>query len=217
MPGDAGRVELDADDPDGQTLLLHYPSVTADGEGYVRRAVKIESGAKSALDPNSAREIVPYVAAEVPALDLRVRGVTTIDAERTFWDKVVILHGLRTWYYRKNALRQEGERISRHYYDVFRLLQSPAGRAAAVDLELGAECVRHARMFFNRPDYGLEWAAPGTFTLVPDGGMYDALEGDYLRMSEMIFGEAPPFLDVVRAVGELEVRLNDESAEVTAA
>ena len=47
-----GRVEADPDDPDHQSLLLWYPTVTADGANYVRRAVKIEAGAKSALDPN---------------------------------------------------------------------------------------------------------------------------------------------------------------------
>ena len=41
------RVTVDEDDPDSQTLLVWYPTVTP-LEGYVRQAVKIESGAKSA-------------------------------------------------------------------------------------------------------------------------------------------------------------------------
>lgn len=45
------RITVDEDDPDSQTLLVWYPTVTP-LEGYVRQAVKIESGAKSALDPN---------------------------------------------------------------------------------------------------------------------------------------------------------------------
>jgi hypothetical protein len=44
-PGRA-RVEADPDDPDGQSLLLWYPTATAEGNAYIRRAVKIESGAK---------------------------------------------------------------------------------------------------------------------------------------------------------------------------
>lgn len=42
---------LDAD-PDGQTLLVWYPEVEPRDGAYVRPAVRIESGAKSALDPN---------------------------------------------------------------------------------------------------------------------------------------------------------------------
>ena len=45
LPANRGRVELDADDPDGQSLLLWYPTVTAAGNDYIRRAIKIESGA----------------------------------------------------------------------------------------------------------------------------------------------------------------------------
>ena len=44
----AGRVEPDPDDPDRQSLLIWYPKVTAADEGYVRPAVKMKSGAKSA-------------------------------------------------------------------------------------------------------------------------------------------------------------------------
>lgn len=34
-----------------------------------------------------------YLAEDVPNLPLTVSNVVTIDAERTFWDTVVILHG----------------------------------------------------------------------------------------------------------------------------
>jgi Nucleotidyl transferase AbiEii toxin, Type IV TA system len=74
---DLGRVEIDADDPDRQSLLLWYPTVTADGANYVRRAVKIEAGAKSALDPHSARTVTPYVAQDLVGTDLAVPNITT--------------------------------------------------------------------------------------------------------------------------------------------
>jgi Nucleotidyl transferase AbiEii toxin, Type IV TA system len=44
------RLELDPEDKDGQTLLFWYPTVTATTGDYIRSAVKIECGAKSALD-----------------------------------------------------------------------------------------------------------------------------------------------------------------------
>jgi hypothetical protein len=93
----------------------------------VRPVVRIESGAKSALDPNELAIIRPYVTDDLPGLDLAVPDVTTIKATRTFWDKVVIAHGLRRWYDRRGALRQEGQRISRHYYDLYCLAKSNVG------------------------------------------------------------------------------------------
>jgi hypothetical protein len=109
----------------------------------------------------------PFAAADLPAIDLQVTGITTVEAQRTYWDKVVILPGLRAWYDRRGQLRHGGQRVSRHYFDVFRLLQSPLGERAIQDRALGADCARHAKMFFNGPDFDLDHAVAGTFTLVP--------------------------------------------------
>jgi hypothetical protein len=207
---DALTVKADAHDR--QTLLLDYPSVTPT-DAYIAKSVKIESGAKSALDPNSVRTITPYVDTDVPGIDLAVQGITVVDAERTFWDKVVILHGLRRWYDIRGLLRGNGQRISRHYYDLFRLLQSDSGKAAIKDAALGADCVAHARMFFNRPDFDLASAQPPTFALCPDGAMMDDLRQDYRAMSVMIFGEPPAFDAVIEAIAALEAELNAQGAQ----
>ncbi len=203
------KVELDLDDVSGQSLLLWYPSVLAATDGYIRPAVKIECGAKSALDPNRSQAIRPYVAEDVPALDLTVLNIVTVDAERTFWDKIVILHGLRNWFDKRGALRGGGQRVSRHYYDVYQLLVSGTGDAALADLNLGRDCVRHARMFFNSPDLGLATAAVDTFDLLPARAMIADLKRDYAAMSGMIFGEIPDFEAVLDSVAALQKRLNE--------
>jgi hypothetical protein len=208
LPANGGRVELDADDPDGQSLLLWYPSVTAAGNDYIRRAIKIESGAKSALDPHAPVTVRPFVADDVAGRDLSVHNVTTVDPSRTFWDKVVILHGLRRWFERRGELKGGGQRVSRHYYDVSRLLASEAGQIAANNLEMAQDCVRHAKMFFNRPDFDLASAVPGSFALSPHDEMTATLERDYEAMSGMIFGAIPPFRAVMESIAEVERRLN---------
>jgi hypothetical protein len=207
------RVELDVDDPDQQTLLLWYPTVSpqADAHGYIRPAIKIESGAKSALDPNHPRLVKPYVDDDLPDLDLGVPNVTTVDPERTFWDKVVIAHGLRRWFEKRGELRGGGQRVSRHYYDLHRLMDAAAGPAAAADLVLGADCVAHARMFFNSPDLDLASAVPGQFALRPNDKMVEALTRDYRAMGGMIFGDVPPLEDVLASVAKLEDALNAPS------
>jgi len=203
----AGQLTIVPDDKDRQTLLVRYPTATED-DAYIPKAVKIESGAKSALDPNSVRSIRPYLEQDAPGLDLEVPNVTIVDAERTFWDKIVILHGLRHWYDSKGVLRGGGNRISRHYYDLHELMQAPLGDEAIADPALGADCVAHARMFFNRPAFDLASAVPPTFALMPEGEMYGALKQDYAAMSGMIFGTAPSFEAVSESIAELEQRVN---------
>jgi hypothetical protein len=207
---DRARVELDADDPDGQSLLLWYPTVTTAGNDYIRRAIKIESGAKSALDPHAPVTVRPFVADDLTSREFSIRNVITVDPSRTFWDKVVILHGLRRWFERRGELKGGGQRVSRHYYDVSRLLASEAGRNAANNLEMAQDCVRHAKMFFNRPDFDLVSAAPGSFALTPQGGMLDVLRRDYEAMAGMIFGPIPMIDAAIASIAELEQRLNQK-------
>src|SRR6185295_10039851 len=149
------HIVLDGDDPDRQSLLVHYPSAVEKSD-YVVPSVKIESGAKSALDPHDDKTITPYIAPDVADSDtLAVTGVMTIDPERTFLDKVLILHGMTCYFEAKGALRGNG-RMSRHYYDVYRLMAEPVCEKACTDNALIEDCVRHAKMFFYRSNTGLD-------------------------------------------------------------
>ncbi|MFZ2124250.1 MAG: nucleotidyl transferase AbiEii/AbiGii toxin family protein [Rhodoferax sp.] len=213
IPGGRFRLAADPDDKDGQTLLFWYPAVTAAEGDYIRAAVKIEAGAKSALDPHIAATVTPYVTADLPDLDLAVRNVTTVLPERTFWDKVIILHGLRQWYDRRQELRHEGQRVSRHYYDIHRLLQAEGAPAWQADHGLAADCATHARLFFGSPDLGLDTAAAGTFTLTPDAAMHDALGRDYAAMSGMIFGDIPTLDTVLASIKALQEAINSVASK----
>jgi hypothetical protein len=207
---DQGRVELDSGDPDGQTLLVYYPAVTGLGhEDYIRPAVRIESGAKSALDPHHAVHVTPYIQQVLTGFHLEIGNITTVDATRTFWDKVIIVHGLRRWYERRGVLRQEGQRVSRHYYDLHALLQSDVGRQAVRNRDLGRDCVRHAQMFFNRPDLDLASAAPGTFAVAPVPGMIEALRRDHNAMAGMIFSVVPTFDQIMASIAEIDAIVNE--------
>jgi Nucleotidyl transferase AbiEii toxin, Type IV TA system len=201
------RLDSDPDDADGQTLLLWYPAATR-SDAYIRSAVKIEAGAKSALDPHTVASVRPYIADDLPRLDLRVSGVVTVEAERTFWDKIIILHGLRQWHDKRGVLRHGGQRVSRHYYDVHQLTQSGQARQWLGNRALAADCATHARLFFGSTDLGLMTAAQGTFTLMPTPAMRDALRADYAAMTGMIFRDVPPLDTVLATIEQIEHRVN---------
>jgi Nucleotidyl transferase AbiEii toxin, Type IV TA system len=206
---EAGRVEIDNTDSDGQTLLMFYPSIVRGESEYIRPAVRIECGAKSALDPHAETTIRPYVAEELAELNISVTGVTTIEPTRSFWDKAVIAHGLRRWFETRAELRQQGQRISRHYYDMHCLLNSAVGAVAMADRDLAADCVRHARLFFNRTDFDLVSARPGSWAIEPSAGMSDLLRGDYERTMPMIFGTAPTFDQIMSSVKQINDSVNE--------
>lgn len=64
------------------------------------------------------------------------------------------------------------------HYDVFHMLQSPIGEPAVADRALAVDCARHARMFFNNPDFDLDHAVPGTLSLAPSTAMLEPLKRD---------------------------------------
>jgi hypothetical protein len=104
-------------------------------------------------------------------------------------------------------LRQEGQRVSCHYYDLHMMLPTTTGTQALAYQMLGRECVRHAAMFFGRPDLDLGSAAAGKFAITPGEVMVNGLRRDYQTMVGMIFGPVPPFEEVMTSMALLESRL----------
>ena len=202
------KLEPDPDDSDKQTLLLWYPAATARSDAYIRSAVKIEAGAKSALDPQTTVSIAPYILADLPDLDLRVSNVVTVEAERTFWDKIIILHGLRQWHDRRGVLRHGGQRVSRHYYDIHQLMRHNRAHQWLENRVLAADCATHARLFFGSADLGLTTAMHGSFTLTPPPAMREALKVDYIAMAGMIFGDVPSLDAILETIAKVELRVN---------
>ena len=92
---------------------------------YVRPRVLLELGAKSDHDPQVPGTVRPY-AAEAFAVQFASPTVEipTLGAERTFWEKAILLH--------ERAMRPkatQADRFSRHYHDVVVLARSSAGQA----------------------------------------------------------------------------------------
>lgn len=117
---DGWQIFSDPEDPDAQSLLFEYPS-NSSKTGYIRPLVKIEIGARSEHWPVSEHKIESHVK---EALKEKIYEPDTVirvlNAERTFWEKATILH--------QYAHLPEDKilplRISRHFYDFFRLLNS---------------------------------------------------------------------------------------------
>lgn len=157
------------------------------------------SGKQRRVRLSRIRSACQQYIAEVMAVNL---------AERTFWDKIIILHGVRQWHDRRGELRQGGQRVSRHFYDVYRLLQHPDINTWLANQDLAQDCALHARLFFGSGDLGLELAECGSFTLTPSQPLSESLERDYVAMGGMVFGVLPEIRDVVQSIEALEHRLN---------
>ncbi len=199
------RLEPDADDPDVQTLLFHYPPVIG-VTAYVRPVVKIELGARSDTEPSATPEITPYLAEVFPdeVVDARF-AVRAVAPERTFWEKVALLHEET---YREGSAAPKA-RLARHYYDLWRLITRGVADRAVADTGLFERVAAHRAVFFRRSRDAQASFKPGSLRLVPDVARRVHWKRDYDAMREsMFFDESPEFDDILAIVGRFEETFN---------
>ncbi|NEO46003.1 MAG: nucleotidyl transferase AbiEii/AbiGii toxin family protein [Moorea sp. SIO4A3] len=207
-----GRIVLDEDDPDNSTLLFQYPSLfPSDSIAYVQPRVKLEAGARSALDPHQNHTITPYLSEILEEWNFSVANVRTIDPQRTFWDKIMILHGWSCGYRDEQRLPSDRQRLSRHYYDVAIISRQEAGKTAIANHQLREDVRQYTKKLFNRSWMKLDEAIPGSLKLLPKGELLKALITDYQAMQGMMLGTAPPFDEIIEAISALEIEVNQVS------
>ncbi len=212
-------LELDKDDPDQQTLLFHYPRVMdygmgfgkgafgagrfGEGEvGYIKPAVKLEFGARGEIVPHEIKTITPYAAEDFPDFFKQPTiSVTTLAAERTFWEKATILHAL----HHSTKLR---DRMSRHYYDTYVMAEKGVADIALRQPELLQHVVQNKSLLFRDNKASYETATITELKLIPTDGMLQALKKDYASMQEMFMGDVPDFDTVMQRLAKLEEQIH---------
>lgn len=190
---------VDGDDPDGQTLLYRYPSLFVSENTYIAPAVKVEMGARSDTEPTEAISITPYIAETFPDLfDHAATNVRAVSPVRTFWEKALLLHEERL---RPAGLRRGNRYLSRHYYDLWRLIHAGVGARATTDMALFQRIVRHRSVLFHYGWVDYEDLLRGIINVLPQEGTIAGWESDYNRMrGEMFFGVAPSFNEIIDTV-----------------
>lgn len=201
---DGWQLFVDPKDPDGQTLQFEYPNITP-RRGYIQQSVKIEMGARSEHWPVSEHKIQSYVK---EALKDKVTEaavyVRVLDAERTFWEKATILHQ----YAHLPDDKSLPPRISRHFYDFFRLLISPIKDKALLDLSLLERVAIHKSIYFASGWANYGTASKGTLKLLPIARVLDELEKDYDLMTPMFFRDQPDWRLILKTIEEFERMFN---------
>ena len=197
----------DPEDPDAQTLLFKYPSKTPK-IGYIRPLVKIEIGARSEHWPVSDRTIQSYakdaLKEKIHEPEIRIR---VLNAERTFWEKATILHQ----YAHLPEDKKLPPRISRHFYDFFRLLISPIKEKALIEATLLERVANHKSIYFASKWANYGTARKGTLKLFPPSHVLKELDKDYVLMGAMFFREIPEWELILKTIERFEKEFNNLS------
>lgn len=193
--------ELDTNDP--HSINVHYPAVFA--AGYLRPQVKLEIGPLAAMLPMEHKIISSYAAQYFPQVFSEPEtSVPTIKAERTFWEKLTILHAEA----HRPADKQLPVRYARHYYDVYQLEKAGIAEQAIQNIQLLEEVVTFKQKFYPAGWASYESATQKELRLLPSEHHQNALEKDYQAMKEMIFGEKPEFNEIIQCLEHLQDQIH---------
>ena len=141
---------------------------------------------------------------------LDVGNIRVLSPRRTYWEKLLILHGAHCGYRDEQRLPEDRNRISRHYYDAAMITASKTGASALSDLELLDAVRSHNLVAFKQAWKRFEQAKPGSVRLVPQPGLREAIERDYAAMQGMILGDAPEFEWINARLQEAEAAVNED-------
>jgi len=196
-------MQLEPDPDDGQTILFTYPQEFQDRT--ILQVIRLEIGALAAWTPAAPRMIKPYAAEQYSHLFQEPEtSVLTVLPERTFWEKITILH--------REASRPDNsrmpERYSRHYYDLYCMASSWVMDNAFADLDLLVRVVAFKEKFYRSPWAEYRLAKPGTMRLMPPQRSMEQLRADYTHMQAMIFGVKPTFEELMGGIAILEAEVN---------
>jgi hypothetical protein len=193
---------------DPQVLELQYRSVLEpDPNPYLRDQVLIEVGARSLREPSSPRLVTSIISNTFPDASFAAPSfeVQTVDPRRTFLEKAFLLHEL----FQRGDAEGTHDQMSRHLYDLERLMGTEHASEALADNELYQSIVLH-RQQFNKVagiDYSLH--QPSFIDFVPQEQNYPSWERDYRAMQEtMIYGESLSFKELIARLKELRSRFH---------
>lgn len=117
----------------------------------------------------------------------------TIEAKRTFWEKITILH--------KEAKREDAKkaspRQSRHYYDIYRMAHTDVKKLAFQDVDLLIKDVDFVTKFYKQGWAKFDEIKQGKVKLIPNNECLEFMKKDYEAMKEMFFEEYPTFDEII--------------------
>ncbi len=190
---EAAPVNPKMPDTDPQTLFVKYTSLY-DPNPYMEDQVKIEVSVRSLKEPFSKVKIESILHEQFPnptAYPEIAFEVGTVDAHRTFLEKTFLLH---EEFSRTDKTKIRSKRMSRHLYDLVRMMDTTAGNNALSNKSLYDAIIKH-RENYSR----LTWVDYTTLSrdkiyFLPPVEFMASYEKDYEEMTEqMIYGEAPAF------------------------
>lgn len=166
----------------------------------------IEVGARSLMEPVENKPIISMVSEQFRELPFAEKEITlpVVSPKRTFLEKIFLLHEE----FQKESKFIRVERMSRHLYDLEKLMDTIHGTEALKDVELYDTIIAHRKNF--NAIRGIDYTnhSPQLINILPPEEIIKDWEKDYKTMQESMFYRTTlPFIKLMERIAELNNRI----------
>ena len=190
---------------DPEVINVEYDSIF-ETLPYVKNAVKIEVSGRSMNEPLENVGLRSRIEDELPNSAFAESKITvpTVKPERTFLEKVCLLHEE----FSKEVAEVRVNRMSRHLYDIAMMMKTDIADRALADKQLFENIVEHRRKFIGLKGFDYSTLCAEKICIVPPDGVIDKWKQDYIQMcNSMMYGDYPDFDELMAYICELQERL----------
>lgn len=151
-------------EPDPQSIILNYKPLF-EHTTYLLPRVKVEVSARSLTEPSIVRTYQSFIGAHYHESDFTdpAFDVATVDPKRTFLEKACLLHEE----FHEGNTKQRHERMSRHLYDLERLMDTDHGKEAIADKALFDLILGNRQKFYSRKYIDYSTFTRGALNFIP--------------------------------------------------
>ncbi|WP_143867742.1 MULTISPECIES: nucleotidyl transferase AbiEii/AbiGii toxin family protein [Bacteroides] len=192
-------------DKDPTVILLHYPSIVEDTISYIPPRVKIEISCLSMDEPTEERQIRSLIGETFEDEDSDANSnIRTVVPTRTFLEKLFLL----AEEFQKEKPRSV--RMSRHLYDLEKLMDTEYGREALADRSLYDAIVEHRKAYYALKYANYDLHNPETINFMIPKKEMEVWKADYADMQRFfIYGESLEFDTLMQRMKELQKKVRN--------
>lgn len=185
---------------DPETVFVEYKSVF-NASPYIKNTIVLEIGGRSMKEPIQKIEIQSFIDKHFSQATFAEKSfeINVVVPERTFLEKVCLLHEE----FSKPNEQVRVERMSRHIYDLARMVDTPIANNALANKELFQSIVKHRRMFIALKDFDYDTLSSKTMKIIPPDSVIAKWEDDYNKMQTMIYGRTLSFSEIIDKITKL--------------
>ena len=191
---------------DPEVIYVDYQSGLPQSE-YIAHTVKIEVSGRSMHDPIDSVPLCSLIDQYLPQTKIAMPAfeASVVVPERTFLEKVMLIHEE----FAKPIAEVRTERMSRHLYDLERMMRTDIMDKALADEQLYRTVVEHRRKFIGLKGFDYDTLYPQTLSLCIPAKVLPKWKQDYETMQKtMIYGDSLPFDELLTRISQLNARIS---------